>query len=58
METYAIVEDGVIVNAVAVDPTLAEPDPTWVRIDNLDPAPWIGWTSTDGGQTWTAPPSP
>lgn len=62
MNTYAVVDSsGTIVNVVVWDGAndWAPPeDCTAVPISTAPGGPGIGWTTSDGGQTWTAPPSP
>lgn len=48
MATYALIQNGVIVNTVLADSKdFQDPSYVWVDIDNIDPLPSIGWTTTD-----------
>ena len=48
METWAMIQSGVIVNTVyASDSDVKDPSYVWVNITNIVPMPGIGWTTTD-----------
>lgn len=54
MGTYAEIVNDTIVNII-----VATED--WATAHNLSPVPsgaGVGWITTDGGSTWTAPPPP
>ena len=55
MENYLILDiNGVVVNAVACDPSMYPPDPAWIPC-SAAPGVWIDWSTPDGGITWVPP---
>jgi hypothetical protein len=55
--TYAVLDsNNTVVNMLTPDPGDAI-DPSWVVISGPPFAAWTGWTTTDGGATWTPPAS-
>lgn len=59
-DTYAVIQDGVIVNVVLWDGQNDWSPPegcTAVDITGASPQPGIGWTTSDGGGTFE-PPAP
>jgi hypothetical protein len=51
---YAVPDDAltIIDNVVWADPDVAPIPPSWIL---CNPGPGVGWTSSDGGQTWQPP---
>lgn len=55
---YAVLDSGTpqkIVNVVVCDDATYASQQGWVEIATTPGSPGIGWTTADGGTTWTAP---
>ena len=56
---YVILNGDTVANTVLVDPT----DTAYIQatgaidVSGIDPEPAVGWTTSDAGKTFTAPPS-
>lgn len=55
-QPYAIVTDATITAVEFHDP--ATYAGSLLLLAGISPMPWVGWTTSDGGKTWTAPPLP
>lgn len=63
MNVYAIIDNGTVINTIVFDGAAPADWPlaagqTMVEIPQTAGSPGVGWTTTDGGQTWTAPTPP
>lgn len=54
--TYAVMDETgtVIVNVITPDPAVAI-DPSWISLNGAPEETWVGWTTPDGGATWSPP---
>lgn len=56
LQPYAIIIDNTITDIEFHDP--ATYAGSLLLLAGISPMPWISWTTSDGGTTWTAPPLP